>query len=233
MVGIGVGLHRFGTLVAVRKRVAAVLERTPWLDGQSKSDIMDKAMSIARVGLMVKKKSIPYYVAYNLDDVMKAWNRAYKRTWVKTKRTNVMSKMKLQRDRLDPVVFYLVSSHQKPQPAHEPLQGKVLVDYFWRSTLDGDVRIPSVQRFIRKHKVRTVQWAMGAPHYLLVRPNCRHVLYPLKTDDVLKLSLKDIRDKYQPKRTGVHRPITDEQRWQDYKELRSAVLEETKRKTGA
>lgn len=230
MVGVGLGLMD-GTLVSCRKRVVAVLNATAWLDGKSKSDILAQAMDVARAGLLLKKKSsIPSYVAYNLDDVMKAWNRAYKRTWVRTKKTNVLSGMKLRRGALDPIVFYLVSSHQKPQPAHEPLQGKILVDYFWRSTLEGDVRLPEVEKFVRNRKIHTVQWAMGAPHYLLTRVNCKHVLYPLRTNDVLELSFKDIKNKYQQKRTGVHRPISDEKRWEDYEKLRQDVLNEVKRK---
>lgn len=232
MVGIGTALFKFGTLVSVRKAVSAVLERTAWLDRDSRADIMRQAMDVARAGLLVKKERLAGYVAYHLDDVMKAWNRAYKKTWVRTKRNNVTSGLKLHRDMVDPVVFYLVSSHQKPQPAHEPLQGRLLVDYFWKSTLEGDWRLPKVEKLIRNRKIRTVQWAMGEPHYLITRLNCRHVLYPVRTNDVLALSIKDIKSLYQPKRTGVHRPITDQQRWKDYRDLRGAVLEETKKKTG-
>lgn len=233
MVSLGVALNKYGTLVACRKAVTTVLASTSWLDGKSRSDILNQAMEVARTGLLLKKKeSIPQFVAYNLDGVMKAWNRAHKRTWVKTRGTLVHTQMKLQRDRDDPVVFYLVSSHQKPQPAHEPLQGKLLVDYYWRSTLAGDIRLGSVAKFVKNHKVKTVQWSMGAPHYLLTRVNCRHFLYPVKTNDVLNLGLRQINAKYQKKPTGIHRPISDAQRWKDYKDLRATVLKEAKRKTG-
>ena len=232
MVGVGLGLMD-GTLVSCRKRVVAVLNATAWLDGKSKSDILAQAMDVARAGLLLKKKSsIPSYVAYNLDDVMKAWNRAYKRTWVRTKKTNVLSGMKLRRGALDPIVFYLVSSHQKPQPAHEPLQGKILVDYFWRSTLEGDVRLPEVEKFVRNRKIHTVQWAMGAPHYLLTRQNCRHHLIPVRTNDVLGMTVKQVKAKYQKTPTHIHRPITDSQRYEEYRDLKAAVLRETKRKAG-
>ena len=232
MVAIAAALFRYGSLVACRKAVGTVLDRAAWLDSKSRSDIMKQAMGVARVGLLIKKDRLAFYVAYNLDEVMKAWNRAWKRTWVRTRKTSVMSGMKIQRGREDPVVFYLVSSHQKPQPAHKDLQGKVLVDYYWRDTLEGDDRIGLVGKYVRNRKIRTVQWAMGEPHYLLVRPNCAHRLIPLKTDDVLTMDIKSLKNKYKPSSVHVHRPISDETRWQEYVALRRTVLAEAKKKTG-
>ena len=232
MVAIAAALFRYGSLVACRKGVGTVLDRAAWLDSKSRSDIMRQAMAVARVGLLIKKDRLASYVAYNLDEVMKAWNRAWKRTWVRTRKTSVMSGMKLQRGREDPIVFYLVSWHQKPQPAHKDLQGKVLVDYYWKDTLEGDERIGLVRKYVRNRKIRTVQWAMGEPHYLLTRPNCKHRLIPLRTDDVLTLDIKSLRGKYKPASVHVHRPISDEQRWREYVELRRAVLMEAKKKTG-
>ena len=232
MVGIAVAINSEGTLISARRRVTAVLDRAAWLDSKSRKDIMEQAIKAARVALLIPKEELPKFVSMNLDGVMKAWNRAYKRTWVRTRKTNVMSGMKLQRGRVDPVVFYLVSSHQKPQPAHEPLQGKLLVDYYWRSVLEGDYRLEQVAKFVKNKKVRTVQWALGAPHYLITRPNCRHYLIPVKTDDVLALGAKGVKDLYQKKRTGIRRPLTDEMRHKEYLALRSAVLQEARRRTG-
>ena len=232
MVAVAAALFRYGSLTACRKAVGAALARAAWLDSKSRSDIMGEAMAVARVGLLIKKDRLAHYVAYNLDEVMKAWNRAWKRTWVRTRKTSVMSGMKLQRGREDPVVFYLVSWHQNPQPAHKGLQGKVLVDYYWKDVLEGDERIGLVRKYVKNRKIRTVQWAMGEPHYLLVRPNCKHRLIPLRTDDVLTLDIKSLKAKYKSKVGHVRRPISDEARWKDYVALRGAVLMEAKKKTG-
>ena len=221
MVGIAVAASSEGTLVSIRKRVSAVLAQAAWLDNKSRSDIMEQAMKVGRVCLLVPKEELAKFVSMNLDEVMKAWNRAYKRTWVRTRKTNVMSGMKLQRGRVDPVVFYLVSSHQKPQPAHEPLQGTVLIDRYWNAATGGDERI---EGYLKTHKVHTVQWAMGAPHYLISRPNCRHYLIPLKTEEVVSSTVKQIRSRHQRKPTNVRRPITDSQRWVEFKALRVEVL---------
>ena len=232
MVAIGRGLVRSGTLTECQRGLATVLDGVPWLDGKSRKDILTESMKVARRGLLQKKVGLPTFLSSNLYDVMKAWNRAYKRLWVRTKGTQVRTGMKLQRDREDPVVFYLVSAHQKPQKAHEPLQGKLLVDRYWRTVLDGDARLALVERFVKARKVRTVQWAMGAPHYLISRPNCKHLLYPVRTYDVLNMPITDIRAKYLPRKTGVHRPLTEAQRTQAYHDLRLAVYDKVAKLVG-
>ena len=80
MVAIAAALFRYGSLVGCRKAVGAVLDRAGWLDMKSRADILKQAMAVARVGLLIEKKDLARYVALNLDEVMKAWNRAWKRT---------------------------------------------------------------------------------------------------------------------------------------------------------
>ena len=224
MKAVGSALLKQGTLSACRNGVSAVLAKMPWLDAKMRSDVAREADALSRKFLLLAKNKpweLSRNLAYNIDGVMKAFNRSYRRAWKRTAKTYVQSQMKLQRNKDEPVVFYLVSSHQKPQPAHEPLQGTVLVDRFWREASAYDER---VERYVKARKVRSVQWAMGAPHYLITRPNCRHYLIPLKTGEVVWSSLKELNKRHQKRPSHVHRPITEAQRWQAYKALRSAVL---------
>ena len=222
------------TLGSVSSFVAEELGKMGWMDRDGRAQVRDAAMQLARKCLLYKRERIPEVIAYGLDDVMKAFNRAYKRTWVRTKRTGVESKMKLMRGRREPVVFYLVSSHQKPQEAHKDLQGKLLVDYYWKSTLEkAGFDTGTVGKVIRNRRIRTVQWAMGAPHYLVTRPNCRHYLIPVKTSYVLSHSLEDVKRLEQKKETGVRRPLTDHKRWEEYLALRGTVLKALQKKLGA
>lgn len=232
MVAIAVAIFRYGSLNHAKRAVVSVLDKTAWIDSHEKSDILNEAMYVARTSLLVPKKKLAEYFAMNCENVMKAWNRAFKRTWVRTHKRAVLTGMKMQRDRADPVVFYLVSEHQKPQPAHKDLQGKILVDRFWKSTLKDDYRLPLVEEKIKKDGIRTVQWSMGEPHYLIVRVNCKHVLIPLKTDDVLGMSEKDVRKKYKSSMPHEHRPISDKQRWKDFLQLRNLIRSEIERKIG-
>ena len=220
---IAKGLLRSGTLHDCRARVSTVLSGISWMDVRMKADVAQEADTLARSALLVAKTKpweLPWFIASRIDGVMKAFNRAYRKAWKRTARTYIGSQMKLQRGREEPVVFYLVSSHQKPQPAHEPLQGTILVDRYWNVVTDGDERIA---RYLKANKTHTLQWAMGAPCYLITRPKCRHYLIPLKTGEVVGSSLKAIRARHQRKPTHVHRPLTDAQRWQAYKALRNDV----------
>lgn len=230
---IGKSMMGGGGVGSTSLSVRTALDKMPWLDGRGKSDIYGVAVSLIGACKGVKRERLPRYLAYNLDDLIKAFNRAYKRMWVAVKKRGVMTGMRMARDRKDPIVFYLVSSHQKPQPAHKDLQGKLLVDYYWKSTLsEAGKSVDTVGRFIKNRKIRTVQWAMGEPHYLITRVNCRHYLIPVKTSYVLSHTLSDVRKLEQPRETGVRRPLTDAQRWAEYKELRATVLRRLEAKLG-
>lgn len=225
MVALGVGLDKFGTVHASMGLVRKALEKYgSWMDSWGKNQVLKEAEGIIRKWLL-KKGDVPRYCAYNFVEVMKAFNRAYARTWAKTRRLSTESGMKLRRGMDDPIVFYLVSKHQKPQKAHKDLQGKLLVDMHWRQVVDSSLR-GRVLKKLKKENIRTVQWAMGAPHYLLTRRSCRHFLIPVRTDDALEKTLTVLNNNLQRKPSGIRRPITDEQRKQAYLKLRMTILSE-------
>lgn len=227
ILSIGMGL-KDGTLSSVGSRVAAVLDATPFLNRVSRKDIMDCAMDLARRGkpLAKKPKLLCDFLANNLEGIMKAWNRSYRRAWVRIAKQNVVSGLKFHRFQEDPIVFYMVSWHQKPQPAHKDLQGRILIDREWRTVLvdavDGSLT-KDVGSYVRKNKTITVQDAMGAPHYLCTRPNCKHYLIPMPTRLVLNNGVAELKAKVKQRNQKVHRPITDHDRWVAYKDLCASV----------
>ena len=237
MVALGKSLLSKGTIGDALAKVRAVLhsKKCDWMDARSSSDVAFSAEQVVRNCLPFVRKNMDDVmrarlirrIASQTDVVMKAFNRAYRALWKATKESMLRNGMKANRDRSDPVVFYLVSSHAKPQPAHKDLQGKLLVDRFWRSALtaSGKVDLVSdVARYIRRNKVSTVQWAVGEPHYLIVRNNCKHVLIPMRTSDVLgKPSHEALREKSKRVVTGVKRPITDAQRAEVFASLRASI----------
>jgi hypothetical protein len=103
------------------------------------------------------------------------------------------------------------------------LQGKILVDRYWKSSLGEDMA-REVGRYVRMHDMHTVQWAMGEPCYLCTRPNCRHQLIPLRTADVLGMPEKDIRKRFNKEATKVRRPITDEQRRHVFLQMKGELM---------
>lgn len=221
-----------------KKKVATFLLTVQWLDARSRSDIASVCESIARgyVGrwgianeMSMTFPSASTYVSFHAQDVMKAFNRANKRRWVRTKRNDVANQLKLGMARKDPIVFFLVSSHQKPQKAHRDYQGKVLVNCHWRQAFANDPdRARTVGFLIKNRSIQSIQKAIGAPDYLLLRPNCRHRLIPLRTEEVLTSSSRALSIRHNPRPTNVKRPINDRERYRQYKALKTAVFERLK-----
>ena len=221
------GMRDGSSITRFSKSLNLMLRKSfPWMDDWGRREVLDAATAVFRASLLRLADQEKSYqrVAVLFDGVMKAFNRAYRRTWVRTKRTGVTSLLKLERGKDHPCVFYLVSKHQLPQKAHEPLQGKVLIDPKWRTVLEGRPEEKRVASYVRRHKTMTVYQAMRAPYYLIVRPNCRHFLIPLPTTSAITLSERGVNAIYQKRPAHVHRPITDAERRKAYRELRSTVL---------
>lgn len=216
-------------------KVANFLSTVQWLDSRSRADIASICESIAREyvarwGLARETPSTfplaSAFVSFHAQDVMKAFNRANRRRWVRTRGNDVANQLRLGMAREDPVVFFLVSSHQKPQKAHRGWQGKVLVNCHWRQAFADDPdRARTVSFLIRNRSIQSVQRAIGAPDYLLLRPNCRHRLIPLRTEEVLTSSARALSIRHNPRPTNVKRPIGDKERYRQCKALRTAISE--------
>ena len=216
------------------RAVLSSAEAIPWLDKESKADVRRTLSSLRRIGVLLAKdpSEVPSYVASRcVYEIVKSLNRAKRREWRKTKELHVKTGMKLCRARKDSIVFYLVSSHQKPQKAHADFQGKVLVDRYWRAVLERSPRrYAEVEAHLKTHPTMTVQQAMDAPHYLIVRPNCRHYLIPVPTSKILCLSQKELREAYNKPPTHIKRPITDMERYRQLQGLKQDVLSRLSRK---
>lgn len=221
---LGEGLLSRSSERAVLSSVGGI----PWLDGESRADCGRTLADLRRRGILLARdpSAVPGYVASScVPEIVKSLNRAKRREWRKTKALHVRSGMRICRGREDPIVFYLVSSHQKPQEAHAGLQGKVLIDRYWASVLAGHPReLAEVGGYVRANRPMTVQRAMGAPHYLIVRPNCRHYLIPVPTREVMGMSRRDLREAHNKAPTRVRRPISDAERYRQLRELESEVL---------
>lgn len=78
-------------------------------------------------------------------------------------------------------IFYIASKHADSAKDHKDWQGKIYVDRYWHN-YDTDGRL---EKFIREHNIKTVQWVTGNPVYFVTRPNCRHYFEPYSIDKVL------------------------------------------------
>lgn len=82
-------------------------------------------------------------------------------------------------------IFFLCTSHERCAEGHEPYQGKVFVSSEWRSRCSGKKERRRVAAWIREHGCLTVEEAVSGPIWLITRPNCRHRLIPIPTDEAL------------------------------------------------
>lgn len=235
MTAMGRSLLLSGTLGEARARVDHYLSKQSWMDRASLADVRATCEQVMASGRGLYKRGgwkkgtvewsrLVRYLVNRSEDVMKAFNRAYKREWVRNRKKEVLDGMDLMRGKGRPVVFYLVSWHQKPQKAHAAYQGTVLVDRFWRRTLANHPEdLARVAEYLKGHKLVTVQGAMGAPNYLITRPNCRHYLVPLETDLFLSTDLKDIKKAKESRPVIVKRPLTDDQRHHVFLQMKATL----------
>jgi len=99
-------------------------------------------------------------------------------------------------NRANKKIFYLCSSHDDCAKDHKNYQGKLYVDANWQSIC------PEAKDFINKHKIKTYQWVINKPVWLLTRPHCRHYMTSLTLNEVLNNSVNDLINKY-----DMHRKI--------------------------
>lgn len=225
---LGHALMAGGSLTACRAKFLEALDKVPWLDGPGRADIasqLEATMRKAR-GMDAKMVSVWLTSPRGFDPVMRAFNRAQRRMWLRTKQTSVKSGMKICREMEVPVIFYLVSSHQKPQPAHKDLQGRILIDRYWRETLRQsglENEIPRIEKYVKANNTLSVQSSMQDPYYLIVRPHCKHRLFPLRTSEVLSYSQHQIWERHRDARTGEGRSKTPHQLWVEYMDARAKL----------
>lgn len=85
----------------------------------------------------------------------------------------------LASNRSESEYFYLCSYHNDCAEDHLPYQGKVYVDE----------RAPDRCGF------KTLQWALGAPAYLITRPNCRHYFVVITKEEAMTKTADELLNK--------------------------------------
>ena len=88
--------------------------------------------------------------------------------------------------------FFICSSHPKPAKDHADWEGKVYYDEAWEDQVDDPDVASSIRAYIRNHKLRSLQWVVGAPVYLCTRRNCKHFMIHLDLEEVLHSSRRKI-----------------------------------------
>lgn len=114
-------------------------------------------------------------------------------------------------------IFYACSYHSNPARDHADYQGKIYIDRFWRTKVNGNDYY-KVLSYVRNHNVKTIQSIVRAPVWLTTRPYCKHYFVPIQTADVLSSSTKKILHSY-----GAFHYTPDYYTDDDYYKTRSQV----------
>lgn len=89
------------------------------------------------------------------------------------------------------LVWYLVSWHGDCARDHDLRQGRIYIDENWRNICnEGERKI--IQDYINANGVRTFQWVIGRPVWLITRPNCRHYYKKLYTSTVINSTVQTL-----------------------------------------
>lgn len=88
-------------------------------------------------------------------------------------------------------IFFVCSYHSNCAKDHSDYQGKVYVDRFWRTKVNGSDYY-KVLSYIKNRNVLTIQQVVKSPIWLTTRPNCKHYFIPIATADVLSSSPKKL-----------------------------------------
>lgn len=92
-------------------------------------------------------------------------------------------------------VFYLCSTHINPAKDHADWEGKIYVNADWEDRVDPDMH-GKIAAYIRNHDIKTVQWVVGEPVYLITRPNCKHYFIEISVEEVLGNSVRKLLKKH-------------------------------------
>lgn len=94
----------------------------------------------------------------------------------------------IQKNRIEKKYFYLCSKHGDSAKDHEPYQGKLYID----SNCDDSKSLA----LAKQYNMKEYQWVIGAPVYMVTRPNCRHYFRALTYNEVKGKSYNDLVNEY-------------------------------------
>lgn len=95
--------------------------------------------------------------------------------------------------------FYLCSSHNDCAKDHLEWQGKIYID--------ENCKDPKCLALANQYHMRTYQWVIGKPVWLVTRPNCRHYFKALTYNEVAGKSYESLIKEYKMHKTIGDRPI--------------------------
>ena len=172
----------------LKTKIKREVEKLPFLTSTEKARLVSTAMStdISTAGGTGPNARL---IVNKIEPLIKQFNKTDRAVQKRTKKENVKRALQNNRTLAVPIVFYVCSEHGNAAKDHKEYQGKVYVDRFWRDAYiksnQPEYLIKAIERYIARYDIKTVQWVMGPPVYMVTRPYCKHYFTPLNTFDVL------------------------------------------------
>lgn len=219
----------------VESRQRKLAEAQGFMNRREAACAVRAAMEQARLAKLCVDPKAPNYASALADwltspsqikKMEHAANDIDKRVQAKTKAWLQASTLAENRSLSYPIVFYMLSVHQKPADGHREYQGKLFYDRYFREALKGaglEYYVPACEALIRNRGLRSVQDASAHDPWLVTRPYCRHRFVGVRTAEALTSSPKAILAKHPEMLDHAHRSLTDAQRWRVYRKRRQEL----------
>lgn len=173
----------------IRQELSALVGSYNGLNQYEKAHIVNTAIDIAKKAKAYGPDEFDRFISQRtvFDRIDIATRKVQAAVQLRNKRHQVRNELRNDNE----VIFYLCSYHSNPAMDHKDHQGKIYVDRFWRTKVNG-VDYYKVASYIKNHNIETIQAIMGEPVYLTTRPYCKHYFVPVSTEDVLHSSAKSL-----------------------------------------
>lgn len=198
------GVIRNEPLLAIHKQIFKDTINFQKQNGYSPEAFKKQAYAYAKVGKKAYKQALALGLVgvSILDHVFTEINKVkhmdkmdhqvfeYARHVEANEKENIIDE-EIGEARSNHMVFYIVSKHGDCAEDHLNWQGKIYIDEKWRSVCN-QTEIDAITEYIGRNRIRTFQWVIFRPVWMITRPNCRHYFKRLYTNTVLKKSVDEI-----------------------------------------
>ena len=172
----------------IRQELTLLVESYNGLNRNEKAHIVKVAYDVAKKAKVYNSQAAQILSQRTVFDRIDIATRKVQAA-VNLRRKRIQVRNELRND--NEIIFFLCSYHSNPAMDHKDYQGKIYVDRYWRTKVNG-VDYYKVASYIKNHNVETIQSIMGEPVYLTTRPYCKHYFTPVSTEAVLHSSAKSL-----------------------------------------
>lgn len=124
-------------------------------------------------------------------------------------KNNMISlEIETNRNKPEPLIFYVASKHEDCAEDHKDWQGKIYIDEKWKNLVFDRKLKKRIEEYIDRNNIKTFQWVLGRPVWFITRPNCRHFFKAVDTLAVLNGSADSLRELYNLNRVVGDRKLT-------------------------